>query len=217
MIFPKGLMGRALGYIDVWKNSFPAEETLAQREFGVPSLIIGLDCAPKDDNLGLYEIEERPDGIGLSAIMDSGFRNRLIQAMFSWGERGRSPNVYAVISPRKGVSDDFIWTNTALDSKELDSGFVIVRAEPNEDDFFRFERSSISSVRQKGSRSYGVALGLWKEISLENLDSASWPKRFVLKPKQGGETHDILIWVDNTPNESNRKMKKMGTSTEHKI
>jgi len=177
---------RASQVLSQWGTFFPKENTWVQNTHKVPSLIVRLDCVIHEGELFLYEIEERPSGIGLTCLLNEQFKNRLAELRAKW------PTFKVVISSRRQKgTDDHLWLG--VDNSD-NSSLVLVRAEPDESDFHYLEVLSVSSVKEKGNKGYGVLLGLWEEILTEDEVSLPWDSTFVLKPVQGSKCHNIRIW-----------------------
>jgi hypothetical protein len=105
-------IGLSKNIIDEWTKVFPKENTLAWLRYGVPSLIVRLDFTltnlTLDDqnnlDIGIYEIEDSPAGIGLAASTVNGFREKL-QGL-GWNE------TIALVLHREKGGDDYLWTKT---------------------------------------------------------------------------------------------------------
>src|SRR3989344_1090174 len=175
-----------------WESCFPKENTWVQRELGVPSLIVRLDATLEGEHLRAYEVEERPAGIGVSYTTNPAFKERLQDVARTW------PKFDVVISERRNGHDDQLWT--PLKSREeavKGTELVLVRAEPEEEEFHCLEDRSVSSLKQKGDKSYGEKLGLWRKVQTpEDLPAPCEP--FVLKPLQGSKTRDVFMYLPNS-------------------
>lgn len=172
-----------------WAARFPVEHTLAQKRFGVPSLMVRLDCAINNGRLAVYEIEERPAGVGICSIVNPLFRERLNEISAHW------PAFVVLTSPqREEVGDDYLWANVVHGYPDaLKNGTaVLVRAEPNEREFHEVAERSISSVREKGNKSYGVPMGLWHRVSTSQ--DLPWDLAFCVKPCVGSKMAGVEIW-----------------------
>lgn len=185
-----------------WTRIFPKEKTWVQKKFGVPSLIVRIDCTVYDGKLGIYEIEERPSQVGITKVINQQFAEILKRLMTEW------PEFVAVISPRREqkIGDDKLWIQTIQCFPEKlpkNINKVIVRAEPTETEFHCLQSKSISTVRVKGNKSYGEKLGWWRKI--KNNSYLSWERGFVLKPLQGSKMQNVEIWdPEQRPRSSTR-------------
>lgn len=187
-IFPDSAVEQSLVLLSRWQGSFRKENTWSRRELGTPSLIIRLDCVVHAGKLAVYEVEERPSGIGVSVILNPFFKKRLRQVLSTW------PDFRVVISEKRAGTDDQIWMD-ALSwprSTNSDAELVLIRAEPEEAEFHHFESQSISSLIAKGDKAYGETLGLWHRVV--TVDELPWERGFVLKPTQGSKMRDVEIW-----------------------
>lgn len=186
-IFTQRNIDQGLDVISKWSQVFPREETFVQRAHGIPSLIIRLDCSVQNGTLGIYEVEERPAGIGLTTHLNPDFKLRLEEVKRTW------PVFKSVIStdPRRKATDDFLWIDVA--NSENNEELVLVRAEPEEEQFHYLEPRCVSSLKKKGDKSYGQALGLWRRVT--SPDQIDFEQSFVIKPLQGSKTRDVFIYV----------------------
>ncbi len=180
--FNNKLQAEGKSLIKEWVSCFSPENTWVQNNLHIPSLIVRLDCVIENDQLRLYEVEERPAGIGFNTLMNPLFAAELKKVQSTW------PKFEVVVSSLRNSSDDHLWAPVTNNPSDL----VLVRAEPSEFGFHYLESRSVSSLKQKGNKSYGLAMNLWREVTKE--DALDWDKGFVLKPKQGSKTRDIWIW-----------------------
>ena len=208
-VFPDFAKEQADTILSEWPKVFPKEDTWVQQELGVPSLICRLDCIIDRDELKIFEIEERPAGIGVTANMNPDFSLRLKAVMRSW------PEFSAVISPDRKAGDDCLWIPKVSMKDALSSdGLLLIRAEPDQHEFHSLQNRSISSFLEKGNKSYGLALGLWKEVCLDDFDNLPWDDGFCLKPIQNSKCRDVEIWH---PIHSKKKSNIGGCSTRTRI
>lgn len=172
----RSIVERALSF-------FPREETWVQRNFRIPTLIARIDAALIDGRLAVFEVEERPCGIGVAVVLNPAFHDRFGETRRSW------PEIEVVASPdRVGKIDDHIWTRVNGGG----SGLVLLRCEPGEIEFHGFEPRSVSSLKEEGNKSYGLAMGLWRQV--EAGDILPWDNGFVLKPLQGSKCKAVEVW-----------------------
>lgn len=180
---------KALLIINQWKDLFPKENTWVQKNLGVPSLFIRLDCVLQEDSeVHIYEVEERPSGMGIANDINPIFAKTLKEAMNNW------PTFKTVLSEKRDGRYD-CWTpmismDDALNSNDL----LLIKAEPNEEEFHKFENRSVSSVKQKGNKSYGLDMGLWKEVRVDDFNDFEWDLGFCLKAKQCSKARGVEIW-----------------------
>jgi len=181
--FPKAAIDSVKASLLRWPSAFPKENTWVQNNYGLPSIMIRVDAAVNDGNLFLYEIEERPAGIGIAYMLNADFKDRLDTIRSTW------PEFDVLVSSERKGTDDFLWANVV---NQANGNPVLIRAEPEESQFHHLEPQSISSLLKKGHKGYGVDLGLWNHVtSHEQLD---WSVPFVIKPLQGSKTRNVFIW-----------------------
>ncbi len=168
-----------------WISAFVKERTWAMNHFGVPSLVIRLDCfLDEKGHMHGIEIEDRPMGIGITSIVNSQFASEL--------DRFRSeswPKIGLLSSNKRKGGDDHIW----LSPPQSEDDLLLVRCSPEEKDFYCLRNRSISTISTEGDKSYGEKLDLWNRISYG--DRIPWDEPFVLKPIQGTRCDDIVVWL----------------------
>jgi hypothetical protein len=182
-----------------WVSVWPREEkTKALALWGVPSVFVRIDCVVlANGGLGIYEIEERPAGLGIACTINPEFKDRF----HSW-LKSYEWNLAVVISHRRTTHDDGIWTSSfgiPLIKYEDHSPEVpkdhalLVRAEPEEEEYWSFSPQALFPIRLKGWKGYGLTLGLWEEIP-RDVNMLPWDEGFALKPYQGSKMRDVLLW-----------------------
>ncbi|MFZ2970342.1 MAG: hypothetical protein WA063_04295 [Minisyncoccia bacterium] len=118
-IFPTEAISKTLKIIEERAKAFPKEETWVQSKFRIPSLFVRIDCVI-NNGLSIYEVEERPAGIGICSEMNPEFSNNLKKIKLKW------PEFKLVVSPLREKGDDDLW----LKSLENDNNsLVLIRAE----------------------------------------------------------------------------------------
>ena len=201
---PLTVITTLLAILRQWQGAFTCEDNFAQKNFGVPSLLVRIDCAPAlDGGVGIYEVEERPSGVGVTREINPDFRERL----GAWLKG--APDFKVLVSPRRGSpgTDDFLWAELAESGYD---GPLLIRAEPEETEFHHLAQRSISSLLTKGDKSYGRQLGWWKEVGYEYfMYGLPWDKGFCLKPKQSSKCRGVHIFppasYGEAPGRSHRK------------
>lgn len=201
--------------LNVWKNIFPQENTWVHRRLGVPSLIVRLDCfVDSDGKLEVYEVEERPAGIGITQDISPEFGERLSSVQETW------PQFKSLISEKRIAHDDEMWLDPiTLEDAMSSDDLLLIRAEPEECEFHSLQHRAVSTLLTKGNKSYGVHLGLWKEICSEKAFLLPWDYGFCLKPCQSSKCHGVEIFHPDFVNKKNKNKKKGigGTSTKSRI
>lgn len=174
--------------IKAWQPAFSKEDTWVQKQLGIPSLFIRLDCAV-NGSVKIFEVEERPGGMGTMKEFCPIFRQKLEQAQQNW------PLIKVLVSPKRNSHDDYLWLEEiSLEAAKKSNDLLLVRAEPEEEIFHEFEDRSVSSLKNKGDKSYGLAMGLWEEVTINDFDRLDWTRGFCLKAKQTSKTRGIEIW-----------------------
>ncbi|MDD4409966.1 MAG: hypothetical protein PHW52_04945 [Candidatus Pacebacteria bacterium] len=211
IILSERTIRQASDVIEEWLDHFPWEDTWVENNYGVPSIIIRLDCTVDEKGgLHVYEVEDRPSGIGATSRFNISFKEKLDDLRSVW------PRFESIVSPHRDYCDDCEW----LPPYNGNGSLVLIRSEPYEKDFHSFQRRSVSTVLTKGNKSYGVPMGLWRKIypnELEDLENRIWEKCFALKPLQGSKCNNVMIW-----HPEHRKYRKMfkdgsGTTTRQRI
>jgi len=199
-VFPIVAINEASRLLSAWKGVFPREDTWVQRNHEVPSLVVRLDCVIHNGQLSVYEIEERPAGIGVALTINRQFRDLFQGWLKDWSL------IKVVVSSRRGKDgDDYLWSEiVSLEQAMEENSLVLVRAEPKEKEFLALAKRSISSIGVKGDKSYGVALGWWEEI--DGSSRLPYNDGFVVKPIQGSKARDVEIYPP-------KHLKKMGGSS----
>ncbi len=184
-VFPNDALVSATLMVREWVSAFVKERTWVMDNYGVPSLIIRLDCfLDHDAHLHGIEIEDRPMGIGMTGMMNPRFAMNLDHFLErSW------PRIASVSSERRNGSDDHLWISPPQSAGDL----LMVRCRPDEEEFYHLRDRSVSTISTEGDKSYGEKLGLWERISRD--DSIPWEEPFVLKPMQGTRCDDVVVWL----------------------
>lgn len=182
--FPAWAAEQGAKFLGQWKHHFTQEDTWAQRVLEIPSLFVRFDCVIQDGQLVVYEIEERPAGFGISSHVSPEFTRVLQTAANNW------PEFRVEVSPLRRATDDSLW----LQHMDWNPGaeLVLVRAEPEETEFHNLEGVSVSSLKAKGNKSYGVNMGWWKQV--QKGQPLPWNEPFVLKPLKGSKVRDLQFW-----------------------
>ena len=203
------IIEQALRFLEPWSRVFPKEDSWSQQNFNVPSLIVRLDCIAKGGQLLIYEVEERPAGIGIATQLNLSFTENLSRIRAQW------PQFKSLVSPLRNSCDDFFWLKSiSMESAVSNGALLLIRAEPEEEDFHPLVGRSVSSLIVKGDKSYGTSLGLWREVSEEDFDFLPWDRGFCLKPIKGSKCRGIEIWL---PKEEKKRVEAGGVSTKTRI
>lgn len=196
---------RGIHLLGQWARQFPLENTWVQR-FNVPSLIVRFDGVLQNESWWqLYEIEDRPAGIGVSCSLNPTFKEKL-----AWLIDTLPADVVVVRSPNRSGGDDHLWTQVVGRPEDVGDRLALVRAELREKEYHSLRSSSISTITTEGNKSYGVHMDLWR--SVRNPNELPWDRRFVLKPLQGTQMRNLHLWLCDRS-----ATKRWGGSTRTKI
>jgi len=199
MIFSPLLVEAGRNILLQWQKYFPAETNYTKKEFGVPSLIVRLDCVFSEEaNLQVFEVEERPAGIGICVKINPCFAERLAVLRERW------PVFTVLVSEDRRGSDDYLWTQVSIGPQKPSGNLFLIRAEPEQIEFHELLPFSVSSLLQKGNKAYGERMGWWKKVF--DGQELPWDISFVLKPVQGSKARGLEIWdlAQNRPGSSTR-------------
>lgn len=185
VVFPACAAEQAIALLGDWEQAFVREQTWVQKNKGLPSLLVRLDCIVQDGKLIVYEVEERPAGIGISSMINPAFGVEFQKLASAW-EPFRIE-----VSPLRQGTDDSLWLPKML-WDQADAKLVLVRAEPEETEYHHLEPLSVSSLLSKGDKSYGEKMGLWQRVN--SADQLDWKGSYVLKPLQGSKLQEMEIW-----------------------
>lgn len=191
-----------------WAGIFPGANTWVAKEHGVPSLFVRLDCVVDSaGRLRIYEIEERPCGMGITMRVNPHFALRLTELKRRW------PQFRSVKSDTR-PTDDELWLGEPLslaEAREHD-GLLLVRSRPEEDQFHCLEDRAVSSVSEEGNKSYGETFGWWHPVTARPDDE---PGSFylepaiagpsVIKPRRGTRSRFVSVYVPKTEREQLRQ------------
>lgn len=201
---------------------FNEEPTYVQQKHNLPSLITRIDCTVTDDDAVIsightdgwwdtvngvvqpYEVEERPAGMGVTAMFNPQFRGMWEVMQGLWPEFG------VVIEPdRTWYDDDLIFPPSLVHfgPNPPGDGLLLVRAEREKPEYHVLAGRSVSTLRSEGDKSYGAKLGWWTLIT----SPADLPEKStghtVLKPLVGSRTHGLIM----APSTNATKQRGMST------
>ncbi|HCU70319.1 MAG TPA: hypothetical protein DIC35_01020 [Candidatus Moranbacteria bacterium] len=207
--FPEIAIDQAVELLSDWSKAFPKEDTWVSTHLGIPTLICRLDCVVNEGKLEVFEVEERPAGIGITSNLNPDFKANLQNLQENW------PRFSSVVSNDRKGSDDGLWLEKISLEEALNSdGLLLIRAEPEQIEFHELQSRSVSSLIQKGNKSYGDKLGLWTEVGIEDFDVLPWNQGFCIKPLQNSKCRDVEIWC---PWHNSKKTGIGGCSTRTRI
>jgi hypothetical protein len=96
------------------------------------------------------------------------------------------------------------------------SDLLLIRSEPEESFYHTFQHRSVSTLLNKGDKSYGERMGLWVRVKPENFFQFPWEEGFCLKPLKSSKCRGVEIFH---PTNKKRKSKNRtrGSSTKTRI
>lgn len=138
-----------------WVEDFPAEGTLVESLYGVPSILASINCVvDKDNHHHLISISPNPSNIGIATLADG----RLKDGINYWLSLYKG--LRAVHNNEDDVPDDSLWISH-IRAKEASFGAIpfIVRSRVPYAGINGFREKSLSPVTGGRSNYYGVAMG----------------------------------------------------------
>jgi hypothetical protein len=209
-----------LAYLSDWAKVYPKDpETLVQKNFAVPSVIVRFDYVVSDQGVHVYEIEDRPALIPIGSIINPQFGEK-IRICIDKIRKNLGRPVSVVVSPsRFENSDDLL--HHLLPTPIFDGVYskiedvphdhvLIVRSERDEEEYYQFEDRSLSTVSEEGWKGYGVLLGLWKKIYQPDVDFDS---SFVVKPNYGCRSDNVHLFHPNRKSKGKHGFSTRGAVT----
>jgi hypothetical protein len=193
------LLGRSRSScVPEWANSFAYEPTWAQRVCGVPSLLVRLDMTVcPNEGVHMFEIEERPGGLAVDAIVNSDFKDRMRALLQEWKVAFGS-SLEVVASPQRTedleLYESELGIPVSVGKPRKGNTLVIVRAEPDEG-FGEYRDRSISPISTKGDKGYGLPMGLWSRVN--ETTELPWDEGFALKASVGSKMRGVWLYNNN--------------------
>jgi len=195
-LFPDTAISQAREYLSIWQGLFSGD-TWVKREHNVPSFIVRLDCVVHDGELQVYEIEERPCGLGMIPLCNPFFGERLAAHLSKW------PEIRWVAGPGRDTDDELAFGSPlSLQEALRYDGPLLVRSRPEDHEFHALENRSVSSISREGDKRYGVEMGWWDEITarmeFEDRDRVyvtdpSLSDPCVIKPRRGTRCNLVKV------------------------
>lgn len=190
-------MDQLLKLILQWEQVFVREPNGVAQKFGKPSLLVRIDYALQDDGtVGVYEVEERPCGIGMGVLCHPYFKEHFTALFRQWQEICGS--IELIVSPERiHSSDDHEWADElgikVRYTPEIDGAYYWVRADPPDTIFHELVPRALTTIITEGDKRYGVPLNLWGNIP-DDISSLPWEEGFALKPLQGSRMQNLYLW-----------------------
>lgn len=187
-LFPVRAVRQAQNFLESWSTVFPHGNTWVGKEFGVPSLIVRFDCiVDTNGDLRIYELEDRPCGIGIGGVLFPHFKESVESVKNTWP-------AFRWVRAVNRPTDDEYWSGPGLTLEEAHATdtLLLVRTRPDHPGVESLESRAISTVRFEGCKAYGEKLGLWtraNRLSSSGADTDSFAgfphESCVIKPIQG--------------------------------
>jgi hypothetical protein len=196
-----------LDIIHKWQGIFPLADTWVGEEYKIPSLFVRLDFVIHDGKVWVYEIEDRPCGLGFTSAINEFFAERALAMKTKW------PKIRWVKSAFRETDDEpFFGPPLSLeDALEGDYPHLLVRSRPEEVAYHPLERRSVSTVSQEGNKRYGAALKWWDIVTAHQNEDGTWyldsPLQgpCVVKPVQGTRARLVMVHYPN-PNADTKQL-----------
>jgi len=203
-VFPSGAVTQAQNLLERWTLVYPRGNTWVGRTHGIPSLIVRLDCVVDEaGKLHVFEVEDRPCGIGVTSYLVPAFCEALAAIRSEW------PAFRWVKAPNR-ETDDALWLGEglSLDEAKRSDGFLLVRSRPEDSEFHGLEPRAVSTVQHEGHKLCAThdSVGLYKTLRwvvdageqsggyIEGLPSGP----IVVKPLQGTRAREVRVYLNGS-------------------
>ncbi|MFA5184847.1 MAG: hypothetical protein WC456_05005 [Patescibacteria group bacterium] len=194
--------------IELWQNNTPPEATGVQKIFGVPSLVVSMDCAP-NHSLNIMDIEGGAGGLGLAQLINDPLARRLEEHKKNW------PELRFIASRKMLAKHDYdLWLEDA-EGHDLENGdLLFVVAGPGE--MLNYRNVSASLLLTRGDKTYGENW-LWSNAGLDDFERLfnHWPEGFCLKSQNSRQMKGLYIFHPRRGFLDRRGIH--GASTRHQI
>ncbi|MDQ5955493.1 MAG: hypothetical protein QG621_496 [Patescibacteria group bacterium] len=200
--FPGAALSEANTFIQHWSDVFPKGNTWVGRQYGVPSLAIRLDCVvDTNGKLQIFEVEDRPCGLGIAGQINPHFKEKLDALRREW------PSFGWVKAPGR-LTDDVLWLGEGVDLRDATAseGLLLVRSRPEDREFHVLEPRAISTVQNEGYK------GCCTEGPIQLFSRISWvedPEEqrggyvkglpqgpIVVKPIRGTRAREVKVFLN---------------------
>lgn len=177
--------------IFAWERAFTTREnTWVRTAIGVPSLLIRIDfVVTPEEKIFLFEVEERPSGIALTAAINPQFRDLFADLREHWENVFGRPIAWVISESyqQEGETDDALLADFFRIPiyygvpPSVNGTLLYVRSLPSEKTYHSLAERAISTVAVEGDKQYGNTLGWWSTLPSE----LPWRNGFATKPRQG--------------------------------
>lgn len=175
------------------------ESTLARKITGLPTMLARIDCSIVDGCVHPFEIEERPNGIGITTVLGGTIlnMNQVVREHFAT-LIGTVPTVVAADDRMNRIDDTFTEIRS-LDG-DHDGSPVLLRTEPGQlsDEHKELIALSVSTARSEGSKGYRERTGHAHIVDSTDAISAE-EHSMVIKALQCSKAQhvDIVLSADD--------------------
>ena len=201
-VFPKSALDQAQDLLKRWIAIFPRGNTWVGFTHKVPSLIVRLDCVLDDaGKLQVFEVEDRPCGIGVASHTVPEFKERLNALREEW------PAFNWVRAPNR-ETDDALWLGEGLtlDQAKLTDGLLLVRSRPEDREFHAFEPRAVSTVQHEGNKRCCADPSISMYSIIRWVDDPEEQSGgyidglpggpFMVKPSQGTRAREVRVYLN---------------------
>lgn len=200
---PEWAIEQMLDMLRVWHTHFHiGQPTWVSEHFGLPTLLMRFDCVVRDGTVQVFELEERPEGLGLTALLHNEvahtrFMDRLREIVEEW-QSECGPIIFLESPRRERPSDDVfiaerLGVSHIIGAPKPNGVLYYVRADRTDDEYFQYAHRSISTIADEGSKQYGVGMRLWGERPA-TIDDLPWGTGFALKRSQCSRSDGTWIY-----------------------
>lgn len=205
---------------ELWAEKFaPLHANWLRRQFGAPTVSIRFDYVlDKSGVPRIFEIEDRPTGFEVAALVDSHSFQAFKNALLMFSNFAYKPLGICVSKERMYNSDDYFWIHRIAKDNDVrivlgdipknpEKNIWFVRSLRSEEKYYHLDKFSVSTTKYEGDKGYGKEMNLWTDIPLD----IDWSSAHAFKPESGCRCENIHLW---SPTDRNSKG---GFSTKTKI
>lgn len=205
------------------------EQTLVQRELGVPSLVVRVDATINDGSIVAYEMEDSPSGLGITdkihhAIAGVGIREIVLRHYED--AIGEIPRVIVSAARSHGTDDAVVFGENYIFDKQgtihdNDNNPVIVKSIPGHPEshapYIGLQSRAVAPLATEGDKSYLERTGVLSQAPLEKdllQDDKGELASQVVKARQGSMAMGIALYLTS---QDRRRFTNKGTVSASKL
>ena len=173
-------------YIEKWQTVFPYEPTWIYENHGIPSPIIRIDCIVRDGKVFILEVEDRPQGLGVSYRHHPNVYAFISQCL---GQFHNIDQIFFVQSETRFGDDHLAFSRLTLAQSLQSNSLIIPRCRPTEEQYHSLRSKSLFPISTEGDKAYGVALELY--LPVQEYEQLDLTQGIVYKPAVGTRTREI--------------------------